>query len=237
MHTCKRVLTPARGLGLLILMVVAVVPISAGDRWGREHGRNFVTILYDGPLVHDTDWKIPQGTTKNQVFRAFGGTCSMIPSDVRNTTDSASEHTTFEAERQPEGIWKMAWTDNVSGKATAATGQSYDYVYQQRVTYLGTTTDGRAPRPNRTAPSLGDDGFLQWVPGNVSADALELNDFFILQEEMGGSVVASSHVLTRWRLKITPTEPPPEFFPAVALGKYIVRSLDQLAGQLGCDPL
>jgi hypothetical protein len=227
--------------GMFVLLAGAVVvPLAAADNSQQEQrgSHSSQTVLYAGPLAHDTEWKITAGTVKNDIYHAFGGTCSMVPSDVRNMLGSASEHVTFEAKPEPEGIWDMAWTDSISGKAAAATGQKYVYTYQQRFTFKGTTTDGRAPRPNRGIPSPDDrDGFLQIVPSNVNADALDLNDFFLLEEEIGGKLIASSHVHFIWRLKITPTEQPPAFFPFVLQG-YILGSIrDQLAGQLGCDPL
>jgi hypothetical protein len=118
----------------------------------------------------------------------------------------------------------MAWTDTVSGRATD--GNSYRY--QQRYEYIGTTTDGRSPKPSRAAPSSEMDGFLQPVPGNVIADALDLSDFFLLQ---------THHWILRMQIPPVAMDPPPAFFPFVLYGGYIVNIHDQLAGQLGCDPL
>ena len=212
-------------------------PLVAEQDGKHEQANAFRIVLYEGPLVHDQNWKITKGTVNNDVYFPFGGTCSMVPSDVRNTLGSASEHVIFEAQPEPEGIWNMSWADSVSGRAAAATGQRYRYTYQRRFTYKGAARDGGAPRPNRATPSATNEGFLQFVPGNVNADALELTDFFLLQEEAGGNLVASSNV--RWivRLRITPAEQPPAFFPVVVDG-YIVSAIhDQLAGQLGCDPI
>ena len=66
---------------------------------GAAQGRT-VTVLYEGPLVHDQDWTIRAGPAgpDNQKFRALGGTCSMIPSDVHNVAGSGFERVTFEAE-------------------------------------------------------------------------------------------------------------------------------------------
>jgi len=63
-------------------------------------------------------------------------------------------------------------------------------------------------------------------------------DFFVLQTP-GGGVVANSHVRWTWRLQIPPaaTDPPPAFFPFLLDEHYIVNFHDQLAGQLGCDPI
>ena len=241
MDCVKRAFSLPRGFVFLLLAASAVPPLVAEEDGKHEQANAFRVVLYEGPLVHDKEWKIIKGTVKNDVYFPFGGTCSMVPSDVRNDVqtprESASEHVIFEAQPEPEGVWNMAWSDGVSGKATAATGQKYRYTYQRRFTYLGATKDGGAPRPNRATPSAGNEGFLQFVPSNVNADALELTDLFLLQEEAGGNLVASSHV--RWivRLRITPTEQPPAFFPAVVDG-YIVGAIhDQLAGQLGCDPI
>ena len=99
------------------------------------------------------------------------------------------------------------------------------------------TNGGRRPRPNRVTPISENDGFLQIVPNNVNADALDLIDMFVLQSP-GGGVTASSRVHWTWRLQIplVDTDPPPAFFP-VLFQRYIVNTHNQLAGQLGCDPL
>ena len=109
-----------------------------------------------------------------------------------------------------------------------------EWHYQQRIEFSGTTTDGRAPRPNRSLPDV----FLQAIPRNVTTATLDLSDFFILQPR-GGDIVASSHVHFVLRQQIPPveTDPPPDYFPYVFFGKYIVDLHDQLAGELGCDPL
>jgi hypothetical protein len=220
---------------LLSFVLGAVVPLRAEDDRGKDRDINF-TVLYEGPLTHDQDWIIKSGpiSSDNQKFRAFGGTCSMVPADVSNRSGSGRERVTFEAENRGLGVWKMAWTDTVSGRATD--GNSYKY--QQRYEYVGTTTDGKAPRPSRAAPSSEADGFLQPVPSNVIADALDLSDIFLLHMHDGG-VVASSHVHWTLRLQIDPAamDPSPSFFPVVLYGGYIVNFHDQLAGQLGCDPL
>jgi hypothetical protein len=220
---------------LLSFALSAVVPLSAEDDRGKDRDTSF-SVLYEGPLTHDQNWIIKSGPTgsKNQKFRAFGGTCSMVSTDVSNRSGSGRERVTFEAESRGLGVWKMRWTDTVSGRAND--GNSYKY--QQRYEYFGTATDGKAPRPSRAAPSSENDGFLQPVPSNVIADALDLSDFFFLQTPDGG-VVASSHVHWTLRLQIPPAamDPPPSFFPVVLYGGYIVNLHDQLAGQLGCDPL
>jgi hypothetical protein len=220
---------------LLPVALAAVLPLSAeNERVGVS--TNNATVLYLGPLLHDQNWTIRSGPTgpDNQKFRALGGTCSMVPNDVSNEIGSGLEEVTFEAERLPLGIWKMAWTDTVSGNASD--GNSYKY--RQRFEYVGATTDGKAPRPSRAFPTAENDGFLQPVPSNVTADALDLNDFFLLQTSEG-AVAASSHVHWTLRLQIPPVvmDPPPTFFPAVLFGGFIVNLHDQLAGQLGCDPL
>ena len=68
-------------------------------------------------------------------------------------------------------------TDTVTGTATGGNR----YTYQNQFTYRGPTTDGKAPKPNRAMPSPGNDGFLQVVPSNVNAGALDMIDLFILQ--------------------------------------------------------
>ena len=158
----------------------------------------------------------------------------MIPSDVHNSPGSGIERVTFEAKRTHLNVWEMVKTDTVFG--TASDGNRY--TYQQQFKYRGPTKDGKAPRPNRAMPSPGNEnGFLQIVPSNVNADALDLQDFFVLQAP-GGGIVASSHVHWTLRRQIPPvnTDPPPAFFPFVVEG-YIANIHEQLAGQLGCDPL
>lgn len=192
-------------------------------------------VLYEGPLVHDQNWILKAGPPgpENQKFQPLGGSCSMIPGDIHNV--AAFERVTFEAERQDLGLWKMAWTDTVAG--TASDGN--DYTYRQRHEFTAPTNDGKPPRPNRATPSPGNsDGFLQVVPNNVNADATDEIDFFILQSP-GAGVVANSHFHLTFRLQIPPaeTDPPPDFFPIVFQGKYIANTINQLAGQRGCDPL
>jgi hypothetical protein len=225
---------------LLLLGAFAVVlPLRGEDNDGGDHrsGAKYriATVLYEGPLVHDQDWTIKSGPVgpDNQKFRAVGGTCSMIPSDLHNAPGSGFERVTFEAKRNHLNVWEMVKTDTVTG--TAADGNRY--TYQNQFTYRGPTTDGKAPKPNRAMPAPGNDGFLQNVPSNVNAQALDMIDFFILQTPKG-DVVANSHVRWTWRRQIPPvaTDPPPAFFPFVNQG-YIVNLHDQLAGQLGCDPL
>jgi hypothetical protein len=230
----------ARVYLLLPLAFAAVLPLAADDdRKDDDHSRGDhtkVTVLYEGPLLHDQNWTIKAGPVSpdNQKNPSFGGTCSMVPGDVSIQTGSGRERVTFEAEYTGLGVWKMAWMDTVSGGAS--NGDKWHY--QQRVEFSGTTMDGRAPRPNRSLPSPGNDGFLQAIPSNVSADALDLVDFFILQPR-DGDIAASSHVHFVLRQQIPPveTDPPPDYFPVVVFGKYIVNLHDQLAGQFGCDPL
>jgi hypothetical protein len=192
---------------------------------------------FEGPLVHDQDWTIKAGPAgpDNQKFRALGGTCSMIPSDVHNVVGSGFERVTFEAERLGLGLWKMAWADTVAGTAT----DGNNYTYYQRLEFTAPTNDGKASQPNRATPSPDNLGFLQVVPSNVNADSVDLIDLFVLQSP-GGGVVANSHLHGTWRLQIPPAEmdPPPAFFPFVIQGKYIANTTtSQLAGQWGCDPL
>jgi hypothetical protein len=222
---------------LLPLTISAVFPLGAEDQGGKAKD-TIAVVLYEGPLSHDQNWIIKAGPPgpDNQKFRGIGGTCSMIPNDVNNATGSGFERVTFEAERDPLGIWKMAWTDSVTGTAT----DGNLYTYQQHHEFIGVTTDGKAPRPNRRLPTPGSDdtGFLQIVPNNVITDTLEMRDFFLLRTPTG-SVVASSHLINAFRLQIPPvdTDPPPPGLPFLFQGRFIVSSHQQLAGQVGCDPL
>ena len=228
---------------LLGLAFAVALPLSAKSDEAKSNGENehatrgkdqIVIVLYEGPLSHDQNWMIKHGPpgADNQKIGPLGGTCSMVSSDVSNA--SAVERITFQAERQDLGVWKMSWTDTVSGDAT----DSNRYRYQQHVEFVGFTTDGRVPKPNRDAPSNGNAGFLQIVPGNVDTDSLDLTDFFILHE-LAGKVVASSHIHGTLRRQIPPeaTDPPPAIFPFIVSGHFIVNTRQQLAGQLGCDPL
>jgi hypothetical protein len=173
----------------------------AVENRGTAQGRT-VEVLYEGPLAHDQDWTIKAGPAgpDNQKFRALGGTCSMIPSDVHNVAGSGFERVTFEAERVGLGLWKMAWADTISGTAT----DGNNYAYYQRLEFTGPTNDGKAPQPNRATPTSDNAGFLQIVPSNVNADSLDLIDLFVLQRP-GGGVVASSRVHWTWRLQIPPS--------------------------------
>ena len=54
-------------------------------------------VLYQGPLVHDQQWVITAGTTKTDILGGFGGTCSLVPSNVKNV--SAREHVRFDSVR------------------------------------------------------------------------------------------------------------------------------------------
>lgn len=214
-------------VGLLFpLTIGAVHPLNAEHQGGKPWDTVSV-VLYEGPLSHDQDWVIKAGPPgpENQEFR---GTCSLIPSNVANTR--GLERVTFEAEKDAFGIWKMEWKDTVTG--TASDGNLY--TYQQDHQFTGITTDGHPPRPNRgtPAPDTDDTGFLSSVPNNVLVDALELRDFFLLRTH-AGEVVASSHVYSVFRLPL-PTDPPPTF---LFQHRFIQPSHEQLAGQLGCDPL
>jgi hypothetical protein len=204
---------------------------------GEDHRgstRDFSVVLYEGPLSHDQNWTLKSGARgpENQVPQRRGGTCSMIPTDVSNV--SAVERVVFTAERENLGIWKMSWADTVSG--TASDGNKYKY--RQRFDYVGVITEGRAPRPNRAAPSDEGGGFLQMVPDNVATDTLNFDDFFLLVTP-SGDVAASSHLRAVYRQQIPPAslDPPMPAFPNVLLGRFIFSTREQLAGQTGCDPL
>jgi hypothetical protein len=97
---------------LLLLGAFAVVlPLRGEDNDGGDHRSGakdrIATVLYEGPLVHDQDWTIKSGPVgpDNQKFRAVGGTCSMIPSDLHNAPGSGFERVTFEAKRNHLNIW------------------------------------------------------------------------------------------------------------------------------------
>jgi hypothetical protein len=226
---------------LVSVAILAAIPLRGDNDNGEEHRRRakdrIFVVLYQGPRVGDPEWTIKSGPVgpDNQQFRVLGGTCSMIPSDVHNVPGSAFERITFEGKRNHLNVWEMVWTHTVTGTATG----DNRYTYQNEFTYRGPTTDGKAPKPNRAMPSPGNLGFMQVVPSNVNAGALDMIDFFILQTP-GGGVVANSHVRWTWRLQIPPvdTDPPPDFFPFIEPPQgYIVNLHDQLAGQLGCDPI
>ena len=115
----------------------------------------------------------------------------MVPSDVSNRSGSGRERVTFESVKLGLGVWKMAWTDTVSGHSM----DGNRYAYRQRFEYLGLTTDGKAPKPNHGTPTSENSGFLQIVPSNVNADALDLSDFFLLQAPDGNVVAKFPHPL------------------------------------------
>jgi hypothetical protein len=202
---------------------------------GRNEKHSIATVLYEGPLVHDQNWTIPAGPPGPDNQKAGpGGTCSMVPHDLHNVAGSDFERITFEAQRLELGLWKMARTDTLTGTAT----DGNHYTYRQRFEFTAPTNDGKPPRPNRATPSGDDLGFLQVVPSNVNADLLDMTDQYVLQR-FGGGVVASSNLHWTWRLQIPPIEndPPPAFFPFLLDNKYIISTHEQLAGQVGCDPL
>jgi hypothetical protein len=230
-------------LFLVSLSFAATLPLSAKSDEAKPNDQNeretkgkdqIVIVLYEGPLSHDQNWTIKHGAqgADNQKFRDLGGTCSMVSSDVSNLF--GFERVTFEADRKSLGLWKMSWTDTVSGEAT----DGNHYKYQQHIEFIGLTTDGLVPKPNRKAPSDGNAGFLQIVPDNVNTDSLDLTDLFILHSQEG-KVIASSHVHSIFRQQIPPEalDPPPSYFPYVISGRYILNIPQQSAGQLGCDPL
>ena len=198
-------------------------------------GQHKNIVLYQGPLVHDQQWVITAGTTKTDMFGVFGGTCSMVSSNVRNV--SAREQVRFEAEYLGFGVWNMAHTDTVSGRAIADTGQRYRYTYRARHTFTGITTDGKAPNPNRAMPSPTNLGFLDLVPANVVAAALKFEDIFLLRDEATGDVVADAQVLASLHLRVNPAEQPPPIFPFVWDGYILTPPYEPIAGQPGCDPL
>jgi len=228
----------------LLLTMSGAYPLNAADDarpvtdlpQSQSQKHSFSTVVYSGPLTRDAGWILKAGPPGpgNQRPVDFGGTCSMIPRDVQSA--SGQERVTFTAEDQGFGLWLMTWRDLVAGKTTS--GDSY--VYQQTFTYLGTTTDGNPPAPNRDEPNpdIDNTGYSQMVPSNVLADALDVNDIFMIQNP-AGQVVANSHFRLQWRLQNSPAaqDPPPAAFPKVLHGKYILTGFTQLSGQAGCDPL
>ena len=102
------------------------------------------TVLYQGPLVHDQQWVMKRGTTNNNLLGVFGGTCSLVPSNVRNL--SGFEQVQFESEHQGLGVWKIVHLDTVIGTAVGETGQKYRYTYNLRRSVTGITTDGQAAK-------------------------------------------------------------------------------------------
>ena len=192
------------------------------------------TVLYQGPLVHDQQWMMKRGTTNNNLLGVFGGTCSLVPSNVRNL--SGLEQVQFESEHQGLGVWKIVHLDTVIGTAVGETGQKYRYTYTLRRSVTGITTDGKPPNPNRAMPTSTDPGFLDPVPSNVESAALKFADFFLLMDEATGRLIADANVLGWFHRRINPSEQPPSFFPFVLDG-YIATTLETIAGQAGCDPL
>ena len=192
------------------------------------------TVLYQGQLVHDREWVMRSGTSNTNLLGVFGGTCSLISSNVRNL--GGFEQVRFESEYQGLGVWKMAHVDTVVGSAVSETGQRYRYSYYLRRSVTGITTDGRPPSFSRAMPTSTNAGFLDPVPGNVESAALKFEDIFLLIDEASGRVAADAHVLGWFHRRIDPSEQPPSFFPFVLDG-YIATSLETVAGQAGCDPL
>ena len=201
-------------------------------RYGEKPERS--AVLYEGPLVHDQQWVMRRGTTNTQILGVFGGTCSLIPSNVRNV--QGWERVRFEAEHQGLGVWKVTHVDTVVGTAVADSGLRYSYTYNLRQSVTGITTDGKPPSPSSARPTATNPGFLEPVPGNIESATLEFNDFFLLRDEATGQLVADANVVGWFHRRIDPSEQPPAFFPFVQDG-YIPTRLETLAGQAGCDPL
>jgi hypothetical protein len=192
------------------------------------------TVLYQGPLVHDQQWVMKQGTTNNNLLGLFGGTRALITSDVRNI--KGFEQVRFKAEHQGFGIWKVTHTDTVVGTAVADTGQQYRYTYNLRLSVTGITTDGKPPKPNLAMPTPTNPGFLDPVPNNVESAALEFDDTFLLLDKTTKRIVADAKVLAWFHRRIDPSEQPPAIMPFVLDG-YIATTVETVAGQAGCDPL
>ena len=192
------------------------------------------TVLYQGPLVHDEQWVMKRGTTNNHLLGVFGGTCALVPSNVRNVR--GTEQVRFKAEHQGFGIWKVTHVDTVTGTAVGDNGQQYRYSYNLRRSVTGITTDGKPPKPNVAKPTPTNPGFLDPVPNNVESAALEFEDTFLLLDKTTKTLVADAKVLGWFHRRIDPSEQPPAFFPFVLDG-YIATTLETVAGQAGCDPL
>jgi hypothetical protein len=230
----RRLVLPL-AFSLLLPLVAKGADHSDNDR-DNKGVQEMKIVLYNGPLSHDQDWTLksgPRGPRNLKRGGSNGGTCSMLQADVSNMF--ALERVIFTAERMDFGLWKMSWSDAVAG----TTSDGGKYRYKQEFKYIGLTTDGRAPRPNR-APDTGGEGtgFLVQLPSNVAADTLDFDDFFLLVAQ-SGEVTASSHVGGTLRLQIPPVslDPPPSFAPTIFLGHYIFSTRNVLAGELGCDPL
>jgi hypothetical protein len=207
---------------------------SANDR-DPAHGVSHIdTVLYKGPQVHDLQWVMTRGTTNNQLLGVFGGTCSVIPSNVSNT--GGVELVRFQAEYQGLGVWQLTHTDTVVGTAVAQTGERYKYTYNLRRSATGITTNGKPPNPSRAMPTETSSGFLDPVPANIESAALKLEDFFLLRSRPGGQLFADAHVIVRLHRAIDASEQPPAFFPAILDG-YIATDRQIIAGEAGCDPL
>jgi len=237
--TRTRTAVLCQAAALISLTQVTLFPLTgqAVDPPGTAHvrgGPETNVVLYQGPLVHDQQWVMTQGTTNTNRLGVFGGTCSLIPSNVRNL--SGSEQVRFESEYLGLGVWKVAHVDTVVGTAVAVTGQRYRYTYNLRRSVTGITTDGKPPSPNRAMPTSTNPGFLDPVPSNVESAALRFEDFFLLIDEATGRVVADANVLGWFHRRLNPSEQPPSYFPFVLDG-YIVTTLETIAGQAGCDPL
>jgi hypothetical protein len=142
----------------------------------------------------------------------------------------------LEVEHKGLNVWKVAHQDIVVGTAVGDNGQGYSYTYNLRRTVTGITTDGRPPNVNRAMPTPSSDGFLEPVPSNIEAAALEFDDFFLLREAGTGRLVADAKVVGWFHRRIDPSEQPPAFFPFVLDG-FIATRLETVAGQAGCDPL
>jgi hypothetical protein len=236
----KLTMTRTRTVVLLSLTQMILCPLGAqvvdatGETGRPRGGPEKITVLYQGPLVHDQQWVMRRGTTNTNVLGVFGGNCSLIPSDVSNVGGVEQVH--LETEYEGLNVWKVTHVDTVVGTAVAASGQRYTYTYNLRRSVRGITTDGKPPRLNRAMPTATSPGFLAPVPDNIESASLEFNDFFLLREEATGRLVADANVIGVFHRRIDPSEQPPAFFPFVLDG-YIATRLETVAGQAGCDPL
>ena len=233
-----RTKTAALWHAMVLLSQSQMIPLSGqADTSGAASlrgGADRNIILYQGPLLHDQQWVMRRGTTNTNLLGVFGGNCSLIPSNVRNSR--GFEQVRVETDYEGLGVWKVTHVDTVVGTAVADTGQRYTYTYNLRRSVRGISTDGRPPNPNRAMPTETNPGFFDPVPNNIESAALEAEDFFLLREEATGRLVADAKVIGVFHRRIDPSEQPPAIFPFVLDG-FIVTKIETVAGQAGCDPL
>jgi hypothetical protein len=228
------------GRALLGFALAATIPYPAYSQPDMSTGNSsgpgkpeINIVLYEGPLAHDQHWLIKSGTSNPDVWGGAGGTCSLVATDVKNV--SAMEKISFEAKHDGLGIWKMAWIDTVVGTASAVGGStSFKYSYYVRTSFVGTTTDGRAPDPSRARPNSPDMAFLNPIPHNVITDGAQLQDQFLLTDPATNRLVADAQLL--FTFGVHRGEPLPSIFPFELQGLFVTNHLS-ISGSFGCDPL